>query len=148
MSLSPRSAQASVMVIGLLLILFAVTLLLHLQSVDVKLIISFVGVGLFLMFLAQWMMRRTGVVRVIKPYRKLGFGTTVFVLGVLVILGFITALLMNYSFPNPIIIGLESEPIRLPSLNKLLPLIGVVLMIIGIWINESGKRYVRLPEQS
>lgn len=142
----PYSAFTALLVIAFLLILTPVTIQLQQGSVDGKLVWAFVLVAVAIVLIGNWMLSTTDVVRTVRPYRRLGIGTTIFVLGVLLILGTITALLMNVEFADPLLIGLESEPIRLPGLPKLLPLVGVLLMLLGLWINQSDKYHIKLPK--
>ena len=141
----PHSAFTALLVIAFLLILTPITIQLQQGSVDSKLVWAFVLVAIAIVLIGNWMLSTTDIVRTVRPYRRLGLGTTIFVLGVLMILGTITALLMNVEFVDPLLVGLESEPIRLPGLHKLLPVIGVLLMLLGLWINQSDKYYVKLP---
>lgn len=140
----PDAAFTLLIVIVLLLVLTPVTLVLHQGEIDTVLAVAFVSVALFLFILASWMRRRSDVVRVIYPYRRLGLATFLFVLGALLIFAAITALLMDYRFTDPLPVGPASNPLHLPGLNKLLPVVGVLLMLLGLWVKQSDKIFVKL----
>ena len=142
----PHTAYTAFIVIAFLLILTPITLWLHQGSVDSKMALSFVLIAVFIALLARWMYRKTGIVRVVRPYRYLGVGTTIFVIGILLIFVVITLLLMGYEFTDPLQVGLQSDPISLPGFHKLIPVIGVLLMLFGLWLNQSDKYYIRLAE--
>lgn len=143
----PHSAFSALIVIAFLLLLTPLTLWLHTGSVDRGLAWAFGLVALAIVVIGLWMYRKSGIVRVVRPYGRTGFGNFLFVLGILLILITITLFLMNYEFTDPLLVGLESEPLRLPGLNKLLPVIGVALMLLGLWVNQSDKYYIRLDHK-
>ena len=146
--MNQHASYTSIVVIAFLLILAPITLWLHYGQVDPKLVYAFVGIALFIFILGTWAKRKTGIVKVVRPYNRLGVGTFFFVLGVLLILGVLTLLLAGYEFVEPLVVGLPTEPISLPGLHKLLPVIGVLLMLFGLWINQSDKYYIRLGDEA
>jgi hypothetical protein len=104
-------------------------------------------IALFLVLVARWTKRKTDIVRVVRPYRHLGLGTAIFVIGVLLILVTITAYLMGYQFAASVPISWQTGTLNLPGLHKLLPTVGVILMLFGLWVNQSDKYYIRLEHR-
>lgn len=130
---APRSTYTALIVLGFLLILGAITYMLHEPNYNFKLIVAFVGVGLYIMIIGKWMFQKTGVVKVIKPYYHLGSGTVIVVLGFLMILATITLRLMN--------MPLEEK------LMKIIPIIGVFFIVLGYMLAGAGKQRIRLEPE-
>jgi len=134
MAAASRSTHTALIVLGFLLILGAITYILHFKEYDNNLVITLVGLGFFIMVLSKWMFAKTGIVKVIKPYHHLGTGTVIVVLGFLLILFQITLNLMN--------IPVEAR------LEKIVPIIAIFLIILGYMISSSGKQRIRLEPES
>ena len=142
----PHNAFTAFFVTAILLLFVPLTVYLHTGSVDQKMLITFVAIAIFLFLVARWQYRKSGVVKVIRPYRRMGIGMTFFVVGILLIFWTITMHLMNQPMTGQQVLSLGAESITLPDNSKLLPTIGVILMLIGLWINQSDKHYVRLED--
>ena len=140
----PESAFNAIVVVAFLLVIAPLTWWLHTGSVDRGTATAFILVALFLIAVGLWMLRRSGAVRQVRPYGHFGFGMFLFVLGALTIFATITMLLMNVELADPLLVGLPDDPLRLPGLYKLLPVAGVVLMLLGLWVNQSDKYFVKL----
>jgi hypothetical protein len=147
MMMRPHNAFTTYIVVAFLLLLTPVTIWLHSGTVDEKLTTAFIGVALFIFLVARWQYRKSGVVRVVRPYNRMGIGMTFFVAGILLILWTITMHLMNQPMAEQYVVPVGSESIRLPGSSLLFPVIGVVLMLIGLWINQSDKYYIRLEDR-
>ena len=132
MAAAPRSTHVGFIVFGFLLILSAITHILYAEQQDDKLVITLVGLGFFVMLLSKWMLAKTGIVRVIRPYPNLGAGTVIVVLGFLLILAQITLHLMN-------------QPVD-EQVAKIVPAVAIVLMILGALIAGSGKERRRVAD--
>ncbi len=107
--------------------------MLHEPNYDNKLIAAFVGIGLYIMLIGKWMFRKTGIVKVIKPYYHLGSGTFIVVLGFLFILATVTLHLMN--------MPLEEK------LMKIMPIIGLFFIVLGYMLAGAGKQRIRLEPE-
>ena len=130
--LAPVSALTLGTVAGFLLILYAIAHTLQFAHYDRKLISVLSGVGVFIMLLSLWLYRKTGIVKIIRPYQHLGFGTFVCVLGLLLIFGMLSLHLMQLS------IDLFQQRITLGG--------GVVLIGLGLILSRSGKQVIRLRD--
>lgn len=142
----PHNAFTTFIVIAFLLLLVPLTIKLHTGAVDQRITIAFIGVAIFLYLVARWQYRKSGVVKVIRPYNRMGLGMTFFVAGILLIFWTITLHLMNEPMTQQYVIPISPEPIILPPTALLFPIVGVLLMLLGLWINQSDKYYVRLEE--
>jgi hypothetical protein len=76
----------------------------------------------------------------------MGLGKTFFVAGILLIFLTITMDLMNIPKTQQYVIPVKPDPNVLPPASLLFPLAGVLLMLLGLWINQSDKYYVRLED--
>ena len=128
--MAPLGAYTLFMVLGFLLILYAITHTLQFSSHDRTLIYVLVGMGLFIMSLALWLYHKTGIVKVIRPYRHLGFATFLCVLGFLLILFMQTLLLMQ--------LPIEIFQQRAAFIG------GLILIALGLLLNRSGKQLIRI----
>lgn len=140
----PDTAFTLLIVVAFGLVMTPVTIWLHTGSVAGGTAWAFCLVAVAIVLIGLWMLRRSDVVRTVRPYSRMGSAMFLFVLGLLLIFAAITLSLMNVDTAEPLVIGLESEPIQLPSLPRLLPVAGVVLMLLGLWVNQSDKEFVRL----
>jgi hypothetical protein len=144
----PHNAFTAYVVVAFLLLLTPFTIKLHTGSVDQKMAIAFIGIAIFLYLIARWQYRRSGVVRIIRPYNRMGLGMTFFVAGILLIFWTITMHLMDQPMVTRYVIPLKPDPITLPPTALLFPVVGVLLMLLGLWINQSDKYYVRLEDSN
>lgn len=142
----PHNAFTAYIVVAFLLLLVPLTIKLHTGSVDQSLIYAFVAVAFFVFLIARWQYRRSGVVKIVRPYRRMGLGMTFFVAGILLIFWTITLHLMNAPMSEQHILPLAGESVTLWGSARLFPTIGVLLMLIGLWINQSDKYYIRLED--
>ncbi|MFO1350420.1 MAG: hypothetical protein U1F68_06980 [Gammaproteobacteria bacterium] len=139
----PHSTYTALIVLGFLLILAGITIALHtrlplepesLDTVAGKRTLVCMGIGFYIILLASWLMRKTGVVGIIRPYRHLGFATTLVVLGFLVVLARVTLDLMKIDY------GAQTM--------AAIPIAGAIVMVLGFLVNRSGRRVLRLPERN
>lgn len=128
--MSPHGACTLFVALGTLMILYAVAHALHFATFDATLVWTLAGVGLFLILLATLLLRKTGVVRVIRPYPHLAGATLLAVLGFGLILGRVTLELMRL-------------PID-PQQGRILLIVGGLLIALGLLLNSGGRQVVRL----
>ena len=128
--MTPLGAYTLFAVLGFLLILYAITHMLQFSDYERNLVYVLIGMGLFIMLLSAWLYHTTGVVKVIRPYRHLGLATFICVLGFLLILFMQTLLLMQ--------IPIEPFQQRAAFSSAL------ILIVLGLLLNRSGKQIVRL----
>ncbi|MDX1607113.1 MAG: hypothetical protein R3202_13040, partial [Candidatus Competibacterales bacterium] len=126
----PSTAFTFFIVLGFLLILFAIALRLHIPAVDGKLLASFIGVGMLLMLLAVWLNYKTGIVRIHRRYEQLGAATSLTVLGFLLLLFTFTLHLMEAQIDAQFTLALI--------------VIGLFLMMLGLLIGRGDKEEIRL----
>lgn len=133
--MKPSSGHALVTVIGFVLILVGITLVLHLEQYDKMLLGTLIGMGAFIMLLSRTLFKKTGVVRIYRPYRFLGFTTLMVIVGFLGILILITLHLMKWP--------LEQWQLT-PDLISLAGAVCLALILFGLVLTYSGKRTLRL----
>ena len=132
--MSARAAYTFIIVLGFVLILYAITHILHFPSYDLKLILTLVGIGIYLMLLAVWMYYKTGVVKVIRTYELLGVSTAITVFGFLMILFMLTLRLM--------------DPGTDKQLMLIVSVLGVFFMLLGLLIIRSDKQLIQLDKDT
>jgi uncharacterized membrane protein len=126
----PISAYTLISVLGFLLILYAIAHRLQFAHYSTTLITVLIALGGFIMLLASWLYRQTGIVRVIRPYRYLGLGTVVCVLGLLLIFTMLSLQLMH--------LAIATAQYRAAFGG------GVVLILLGLILTRSSFRCARL----
>ena len=130
--LPPISTYTLCTVAGFLLILYAIAHTLQFAHYDRNLIITLVGMGFFIMLLALWLYRKTGIVKIIRPYQHLGFGTFICVLGLLLIFFMWSLALMQ-------------EPVTVYQQRMTIGG-GLLLMTLGLVLSRSGTQIIRLRD--
>jgi len=131
--LAPISAYTLLSVTGFLVILYAIAHSLQFADHDRKLITALVGLGLFIMLLALWLYRQTGIIQVIRPYRYLGLGTVVCVVGLLLIFAMLSLQLMY--FP----IATRQGHAAFGG--------GLLLIGLGLGLTRSDQQIIRLVDR-